>query len=223
MSLILFNCKGSYKVDDLYIQRIANSSKVIYKYNGWVGNSQFWGTTIIDSTEKLSVPSPDELPITIFKKIPNKDTVDIIYLKWLENKATESDGKVKQYTIDANEIKCKINEYEKINGSSKSDCFLVSYSFEGFKETDDSLYVFGINKVWKDIPELPDEISFPKGNITIFENYKVKNEVVRLVIEELQIYNSKGCLKTYYFEPKKKIYTTDFSDYGFFKKYQNQN
>lgn len=219
----LISCSEPYRIVELYIQRIPDSQNAIYEYycSSKLNDSEFGGYAILDSTENVVVSKLNKLPITLFSKLPDRNRVEIIHLVWPKDKSKNTHDPIQKYSLNVNGIECKIIEYEETYGGSTSECFLSRYRFDFFKESEDSLYLFGISKIWRDNPDLPEKISFQKGNIKIIEDGK--NQVIRLKIEELIMINSSGCIKTYYFEPKAAIKVTDFSDFGIFKLVHSKN
>jgi len=235
VALFLTSCDDGEWDMYLYIQRIPNISKVIYDYDAWGGrDSHQFGIVLMDSTEDFEVNKVRNLPISYFTEVPNNSRIHAVSLQKAYDDSI-SLHPVKNQEIRVSDINLEIENYKEYSGYSDAGCFLNEYEFREFKETKDSLYLFGLQKVFGVILEGKDDVGFQKGNIKLIADSNGK--LLRLEIKELfkgkanKHKYKKGtteviertenspivCLRTYYFKPLKAIYSSDFSDYGIFK------
>lgn len=227
---------GEWDVE-LYQQRIPNSSKVIYEYDAWGGrDSHTSGIVLMDSTEKFKVNSSRKLPISYFLALPNKNRIKSIELKKAVNNDEITLDKIDSKKLNNSGIDIEVDYYEKYSGYSNATCLLNEYEFESFKETNDSLFIYGLNEKFGKNLKDKNSVSFQKGNIKLITDENGK--IFRVVIKELFKDNAtkfkytKGtaeitekitdspviCFRVYYFLPKKEIYESEFSDFGIYKR-----
>ncbi|KAB1064948.1 hypothetical protein F6U93_14430 [Tamlana haliotis] len=233
----LSNCGiGEWDVE-LYQQRIPNSSKVIYEYDAWGGrDSHTSGIVLMDSIEKFKVNSSRKLPISYFSALPNKNRIKSIELKKAVNNDEITLDKIDSKKLNNSGIDIVVDYYEKYSGYSNAACLLNKYEFESFKETNDSLFIYGLDEKFGKNLKDKNSVSFQKGNIKLITDENGK--IFRVVIKELFKDNAtkfkykKGtaeitekitdspviCFRVYYFLPKKEIYESEFSDYGIYKR-----
>ena len=151
--------------DNLHIQRIFNSSKVIYKY---VNYGEFawsnWhsGRFILDSTENVNQAESikDLLPFYYTKFDIDSNVIEAIELHYLNEPFEEG-----VYEKTDNEMTYKVKRYYTKRGSDME----LFYKYQTLTETKDSIFFekltidgFGIN--------LPNNTGFKKGNITVEED-----------------------------------------------------
>ncbi len=215
----LSNCKSDWDLSELYIERIENTSKVIYKYDAWGGrDSHIFGYTILDSTEIFDINNVVPLNFYLFEDIPSKNLILTI----------DSDNS--DYTKTANEIhkplKIVINQLNNIKIETKIFQYkgfanrtggLGRYEFEKFKETHDSVFFYNLDDVESMKSEHLERIKFKKTNIAI--NKDSLNNITKITIEDLKLSKSGEILSniTYYLKPKGKININEFSEVGIFK------
>jgi hypothetical protein len=235
VALLLTSCGGGDWNTYLYVQRIPNSSKVIYDYDAWGGrDSHQFGIVIMDSTEEFEVTKVWNLPISYFSQVPNRSRIHAISLQKSNNESI-SLHPIKSQTTRVADMDLMIDYYEQYDGYSDAGCGLNKYEFISFRETKDSLYLKGLKEVFGVSLEGKDGIGFQKGNIKLITDSNGK--LMRLEIKELfegkvnKYKYNKGtaevierlentpvvCLRTYYFKPLKTMYSSDFTDYGIFK------
>ena len=109
---------------------------------------------------------------------------------------------------------------------------------QSFKETNDSLIIYGLDEKFGKNLKDKNSVSFQKGNIKLITDENGK--IFRVVIKELFKNNAtkfkykKGtaeitekisnspviCFRVYYFMPKNEIYESEFSDFGIYKRVQ---
>lgn len=190
----------------------------------------------MDSTAKFKVNSSRKLPISYFSALPNKNRIKSIELK----KAVDNDeitlDKIDSKKLNNSGIDIEVDYYEKYSGYSNATCLLNEYEFESFKETNDSLFIYGLDEKFGKNLKDKNSVSFQKGNIKLITDENGK--IFRVVIKELFKDNAtkfkykKGtakitekitdspviCFRVYYFLPKKEIYESEFSDYGIYKR-----
>ncbi|PTS98931.1 hypothetical protein DBR11_13760 [Pedobacter sp. HMWF019] len=172
------------------------------------------------------------LPGSYFAEAPRKDYIKLIQVNGGKNPTTAKDtilNPSKHYFKNIKGIKFEITEYNDTYGSSPMNTGLMEYEFETIKETNDRL-IFE-NVTHKAGIELPSKISFAKGNITIFED--TTGRIHRIIIEKFirmkgEIYKPTKPLEivpdqaiigfaTFYFIPKKLLYSSAFTNEGIFK------
>jgi len=153
------------KRDPLHRQRILNSPKVLYKYvdyGEFVSSNWHYGTFILDSTENVNQTKSikDLLPFYYTKFNLDSNVIEVIELLYSEEKVQEG-----IYEKLSNGITYKIKRYYTKRGSNMG----LFYIYHNLTETKDSIFFakltidgFGIN--------LPDNIGFRKGNITVEED-----------------------------------------------------
>jgi hypothetical protein len=235
VALLLSSCGGGDWNTDLYVQRIPNSSKVIYDYDAWGGrDSHQFGIAIMDSTEGFEINKVRNLPISYFTEVPNNSRIHAISLQKADGENISLNPIVSKDTR-VSDIDLKIDSYEEYSGYSDAGCIVNEYQFQEFKETEDSLYLFGLKKIFGVNLEGKESVGFPKGNIKLIADSNGK--LMRLEIKELfkgkanKHKYKKGtaeviektenspvvCLRSFYFKPLKSIYSNDFTDYGIFK------
>ena len=190
----------------------------------------------MDSTVKFKVNSSRKLPISYFSALPNKNRIKSIELK----KAVDSDeitlDKIDSKKLNNSGIDIEVDYYEKYSGYSNATCLLNEYEFESFKETNDSLFIYGLNEKFGNNLKDKNSVSFQKGNIKLITDENGK--IFRVVIKELFKDNATKfkykkvtaeitekitdspviCFRVYYFLPKKEVYESEFSDYGIYKR-----
>ncbi len=219
----------------MYIQRIPNSSKVIYDYDAWGGrDSHQFGIVIMDSTEDFEVNKVWNLPISYFTEVPNSSRIHAISLQNADDDSIALHP-IENQEIRVSDISLVINKYKKYNGYSDAGCILNEYQFQTFKETKDSLYLFGLQEIFGGNLEGKDDVGFKKANIKLIADSNGK--LIRLEIKDLfkgkanKHKYKKGtaeiiertnnspvvCLRTYYFKHLRTVYSREFTDYGIFK------
>jgi len=229
---IIFGCEN-YKIEELYQQRIPDSSLVIYDFfaGGIYTDSSIYGYAILDSTKKFLPSNVDRLPLVYFKNIPNKSLLEVVNLVKPNGNENSSLSPIRRYTINKN-IKINVEEYISFIGSSSIDCSLRRLEFNSFSETNDSIIFYEVKDIDRNHINTTSKVSYRKGNIKIIEfpeNTVSRIEIKDLIIDYGDIIESNQidsiihnnpiiCLKTYYLIPKNKVYSCEFSDYGIFKK-----
>lgn len=220
----------------LYQQKIKGSSKVLYEYDAWGGrDSHSYGFVLMDSTETFKVNASQQLPISFLADIPNKSLITGIEL----NKATNIDNisleAVTSEKIKIDDIVVAIDFYEKYTGYSDAGCILNEYSFETFRETKDSIFFNGIEKIFGNNLQNQTTAGFKKGNVKLIadengklfrleikdlfkgiaDKHKYKKGTAEII--EKTLGSSVICIRNYYLIPKSDIYVSEFSDFGIFK------
>lgn len=234
--ILLLSC-SPLEVDELYIQRIEGTPLVIYDYFASGGlDTMVSGYTIQDSTKIFKIYKIKELPISNFIEIPNNKRIETIHTVSPNDKTKISLNTFKKDSLLIDDLKVRFSIYERFQGTTIPSCNLTSYEFDSFTETNDSLFFFGLSKTWESSPDLPNGVSFKKGNIKLVGT---KAGIVgRVVIEEFirtlgvrKIYKYGSneldrieenkpiiCVKSYYFNPRNELLKSEFSDYGVFKR-----
>lgn len=229
----LYNCNPSWDVT-LYSQKIKGSNKILYQYDAWGGrDSHQFGIAILDSAEEFNMSTIAALPGSYFSETPTKDLIKIITVRNGENLTTPKDTVLNpsnHYSKNIKGIKFDVTEYNDTYGSSPMNTGLMEYEFETIKETNDSLTFENVIHKSGGI-EWPSKVSFPKGNITVFED--TTGRVHRIIIEKFismkgEIYKPTKPLEivpdqaiigfaTFYFIPKKLLNSSALTNEGIFK------
>ena len=135
-----------------------------------------------------------------------------------------------QYSEKVNDVRIEVKKYKETYGSPMITG-LMSYQFDGIKETDDSLTFFNVVKK-SGGQEFPSTVSFAKGNIEIVDSSdnKINHiDITRVIIQRGRIYKPTKPLEivpdqpvvgtaTYCFYPTSPATTSLLSDYGIFKR-----
>ncbi|ETZ23372.1 hypothetical protein N824_18085 [Pedobacter sp. V48] len=228
-----YGCNPSWDVT-LYSQKIRGSNKIIYQYDAWGGrDSHQSGFAILDSAEEFNMSKITSLPGSYFAETPRKGYIKLILVNNGENPTTAKDtilNPVKHYFKNIQGIKFEITEYNDTYGSSPMNTGLMEYEFGAIKETNDGLTFENVVHKSGGI-EWPSKVSFPKGNITVFED--TTGRVHHIIIEKFirmkgEIYKPTKPLEivpdqaiigfaTFYFIPKKLLKSSTLTNEGIFK------
>ena len=215
----IVSCKPSWDLSELYVQKIENTSKVIYKYDAWGGrDSHIFGIVILDSTENFDINNVEPLPFNVLETIPTKELVIGINIDDSDYNNTPNEiHKPIKITIDNQDkfkIKTKIFQYK---GYANRSGGLGTYEFEKFTETHDSIFFYNLDEVESMKPEHLSTLKFKKTNITIRKTKQ--NNVLQIDIEDLKLTKNDEILSniTYFLKPKKQININAFSNVGIFK------
>lgn len=233
--MFMFPASGSEDKETLFVQKIKNSDLLIVDYDVWYGrDGNVSGRTILKSTKGFNFREIKKLPLSFLNDI-SSDSINSIKLVSSGKNTINNDIRLlKTETTQIGDIKLNTRYYEKC--SVTKYCMLNEYSFDSFLETEDSLYLYGINRKFGNTYKDLTETGIKKGNIKIQSDSLGK--VLRLEVEDLiltngdyYVYeqgtaniidtvrnNSIVCIATSYMIPTSKIYESDFTDYGFFKK-----
>jgi hypothetical protein len=228
-----YGCNPSWEVT-LYSQKIKGSNKILYQYDAWGGrDSHQSGITILDSAEEFNMSRITPLPGSYFLETPTMDSIKLITVRHGENYTTSKDTVLNpsnHYSKNIKGIKFDATEYNETYGSSPMNTGLMENEFETIKETTDSLIFENVIHKSGGIV-LPSKVSFPKGNITVFED--TTGRVHRIIIEKFirmkgEIYKPTKPLEivpdqaiigfaTFYFIPKKLLNSKALTNEGIFK------
>lgn len=215
---------GEWEITELYSQKIEGTSKLLYKYNAWGGrDSNAFGYTILDSSEKFKVNINNNLPFTYLQETPGKTIIkgvshvcdnscDDNYYK-----TTPIFAPIKKEITERQGFRITTNIYQ-YRGFSQRSKGLERFQFKYFKETRDSLFFYDLDDIESMNGKHVDSLKFKKTDIVIMQNKNL--EIIKIVIEDLIIdKNSDEILlnRSYYLTPKSKLSATSFSDYGIFK------
>jgi hypothetical protein len=168
---------SDFKLEMLYRQRIANSSKVIYSFyfSASLPTAGDWtGQVIMDSAEKF--PSAvntrgdlDELPY--YSLFDGKITGEKIKMLGIEAQGSaEGDTLLSPLSHEQRKysgVMVDATRYKETYGSA-IDVSLQEYQFGSFVETRDSLIFYGVTRKFG--RGLPDIVAFIKGNIKVVDS-----------------------------------------------------
>jgi len=220
----------------LHRQRIAHSSLVIYKFvyeGSFATTSYYMGWTILDSSIPFARNKIERLPADYFSERPMPYLFKMINIRSGTNRAQEKDTLMtpdRQYSEEIKDVRIEVKEYRETYGSPRITG-LMSYQFDGIKETDDSLTLFNVVEVAGG-QDFPSTVSFAKGNIEIVDSSdnKINHiDITRVIIQRGKIYKPTKPFEivpdqpvvgiaTYRFYPKSPVTTSLLSDYGIFKR-----
>jgi hypothetical protein len=215
----IISCNPNWDLSELYVQKIENSSKVIYKYDAWGGrDSHIFGIVVLDSTETFDINSVEPLPFDLLETIPTKEL--ILGIKSDNSDYTKTKNEIHkpvEVTTDNRrefKIKTKIFQYK---GYANRSGGLGRYEFEKFKETHDSIIFYNLDDVESMKPEHLNTLKFKKTNITIRKTKQ--NNVLQIDIEDLKLSKNDEILSniTYHLKPKVETSINAFSNIGIFK------
>lgn len=231
LALLLLTCCGSgYELSELYIQEIENSDKTIIEYGAWskLNDGAKHGTTILRKNESIDIRDAEQMSFSFLVGKPTKDTLFVIGLK-------EGGKRIPKYiSTEISKFKgmiIKTDLYSYEIGSSTN----MTYKFSSFRETRDSLMISGIEKDYFNLPTEKNEIGFLKGNIKLIESDSSKGILSRIEIPTFMLrnFNQSSIDKItvirndslqidgmvyFVFVPTKQFKTSDFTDYGIYKK-----
>jgi hypothetical protein len=232
-----FNNEDEKRLESLYRQRIENSNYVFYDffYSGpFVSSSNFYGITILDSSETFLKSKIDPLPGSYFITKPMIDNFRILVIDNEGIPITEKDTlltPIGEYSKKFNDVMFKITKYNETYGSNSFYTGLMCYEFDSLKETKDSLIFYNVTKKTggKIFPQIT---SFLKGNIKVIDsndNKIIFIQIEQAIIQRGEIYKPSSPFKlipnqpivgiaSYLFYPRKTIYSSILSDYGIWKR-----
>ena len=213
------SCDRSWKISELFIQKIENSSKVIYKYDAWGGrDSHIFGYIILDSTQVFDINHVESLPFQYFETIPTKRNISGVVCEELDDQIAPNKIFIPLKIRDSEEkgikIKTKIFQNE---GFTLRNQGYKRYQFETFKESRDSIFFYNLNDIVSLEAEHLDILKFKKTNI--FIRTKSSNIVSQVSIEDLKLSHKNEIISNigYDLTPENKIDIRSFSDIGIFK------
>lgn len=225
MTIIFCSCgKHEWYDKTVYLQKIENSSNILYKYSAWAGrDGHFVGLILLDSIDNFEINDSNKLPFLSLKDIPNKNTIKGFTTNYPKTSGTEYYKTKPIYTpINNQETKEKgivvSNSIYQYRGYSEKSGGYNKLIFENFKETKDSLFFYKIYNYRNPNSKFSDVLKFKKLNITI---YQKKDKLVQSIdIEDTQISKTNNKIISnikYSLFPNKKIKSNQFSNYGIFK------
>jgi hypothetical protein len=225
---LVFISWNSEDSETLFTQKIEGSDLLIVDYNVWYGrDGSTTGKTLLKTTKDFDFRKIEEIPFSYIENITNKSINGVAFLS---PDTREIKDKLKNKLITIGNINITTTFYKKYSFSGP--CMLNEYKFHSFRETKDSLFFFGLTKVFGNVQVDSSKIGFKKGNIKILSDsigklYRLEIEEMILVEKGNQITNisdfsndvnlAKACYRTYYMEPDSIVFENEFSDYGIFK------
>ena len=235
----LNSCNGPYppfQIDELYVQKIPESSLLIYDFYASGGfDAVKEGYIIQDSTEEFNISKVTKLPISLFLDVPNNKIINTAYIITPQENSPPSLEPIDRNSTIIGQTKINFTTFNRSSGSTIPYCGLKEYEFDSFTETSDSLFFYGVKNTRDSLQVFPDGLGFQKGNVKLIGN--IEGIVGRVVIENIiktigkkRIYKPQStvldhieenypivCTKTYYLNPRRKVQKNEFSDYGIFK------
>jgi len=214
----------------LFVQKIKGNKLLIVDYDVWFGrDGNRFGKTILSTTNGFDFRKINDLPISLIDKI-SQDKIEAI--SFLPSDSVESMELLKTKSIVIDGLTINFTFYK--DYSSSGPCMLNEYKFNSFKETGDSIFLYGLDKTFGNTKIINDQIGFKKGNIKIHSDslgYVTKLDVEELILIGSDCKSDSGkskensnydnlrfaCKRTYFMKPKSLINEKAFSDFGFFK------
>jgi len=222
--------KTEWKIDEIYMQKIEGSSKVIYNFSAWGGlDSNPHGFIILDSTETFQVDVENILPIYQLSDIPTKSNIDGITHDcygtcgdpYYKSVPIFKPMDLKKTKIEDIELTSRIYQYK---GYVEHTRGLERYAFEKFKETTDSLFFYNLDDVESMNGIHLYELKIKKGEIYIQLNEK--KEIKKIIADEVTL-NSKTKsieqIRHIFLTPKNKIINNEISERGIFREVKIPN
>jgi len=224
----------------LYRQRIPHSRYVMYEFNisGYMAfNGDNHGYAILDSSQTFSEDKTDEINANYINGELRLDSLQMIYLYSPGDRVISTRDTLMIPTVESNKkyngIPISVRGYQStygvpVNWTPGGN----EFTFDSFKETGDSLFLYGIKKTDNYGIELPITKGFIKGNIKLVDSAKGlidHIEIKKFIIKRDDVYKFGGrdsILKNqpvvdmiyYDFFPKKSTSTSSFSDIGIYKR-----
>jgi len=222
--------KTEWRIDQLYIQKIEGSSKVIYKFSAWGGlDSNPHGFIVLDSTDIFQVDVEKILPIYQLSDIPNKSYIEGITHDcygtcgdpYYESTPIFKPMSLEKIKVEDIELTNRIYQYK---GYSEHDRGLGTYVFEKFKETKDSLFFYNLDDVESMDGQHLDELKVRKGEIYI--QLTKNKEIERIIADEVRLNSGTKAIEEIrhvFLTPKNKIRNEELSDRGIFREMKTPN
>jgi len=227
---LLTGCGRGYELSELYSQEIENSDKTIIEYGAWstLNDGAKYGTTILNKNESIDIRDAEQMSFSFLIGNPTKDTIFVIELK---KGGTKIPKYISTETSNFKGQTIKTDKYIYETGSSTN----LTYKFSSFRETKDSLIIGGVEKVYFNKPTNKNEIRFLKGNIKLVESNSLKGSIRKIEIPAFLLKNygmtsvdnvtvirndslQIDGLVNFTFEPTRQINTSEFSNFGIYKK-----
>ncbi|WP_289662306.1 hypothetical protein [Flavobacterium panacagri] len=216
---LLVSCDLQYKTSELFVQKIENSSKVIYKYDAWGGRDSYkFGYVILDSTDVFEINNVESLPFQYFETVPTIRNISGVICEKHDDQIASNKIfiplEIKNFEDQGIKIKTKIYQNE---GFSLRNQGYKQYQFETFKESRDSIFFYNLNDIKSLEPEHLNLLKFKKTNI--FIRTKTPNTVSNISIEDLKLSSKNEIISNirYDLTPKNKTSIGSFSNVGIFK------
>ncbi len=217
--ILIVSCDLKYKTSELFVQKIENSSKVIYKYDAWGGHDSYkFGYVILDSTDVFDIENIDPLPFQYFDAIPTIREISGVICEKLDDEieAKKIFVPLEIKVSDEQGIKIKTKIFQNEGFLSRNQGY-KKYQFETFKESRDSIFFYNLNDIQSMESEHLNVLKLKKTNI--FIRTKSLNIVSFLSIEDLKLSSKNEIISNirYDLTPKNKTDISNFSNRGIFK------
>lgn len=214
----------NWRIEELFVQKIEGSSKVIYKFSAWGGlDSNPNGFIILDSTDTFKVDVQNILPVYYLSDIPSNLNIEGVSHECYNSCGEEYYKSQPIFTpmkTDKSENNAIIitNRIYQYRGFSEKKHGLERYVFEGFEETNDSLVFYNLDDIESMNGIHLDELKVKKGEVYLHhdENKEIKKITIKS-INENQSNNAIEFSKTYNLSPKSKTMVDEFSERGIFR------
>lgn len=221
----LSGCRfGDWDIDELYIQKIEGTSKLLYKYYATGGlDAEAEGYRILDSSETFQVDVNKDLPFFELLEVPTETQVIGISTDYANSQKEDYKKSIpvftpiKQENTKSQDFKI-INLIYQYDGFADRNSGYESFQFEEFKETRDSLWFYNLNEFEHGNHKHVDSLKFKKSNVAISQDKS--SNIITIIIEDLIIDRPSNEIIsniTYHLTPKTKLNSKKFSDYGIFK------
>ena len=219
LAFIIVSCDRTWNISELYLQRIEDSPKVIYKYSAWGGrDAQIHGYVILDSTQVFDINNLEPLQFNFLQATPKNKyilTVDDDNSEF-DKMSKENFEPIKTQTSVVSGIKIITTIFKTQDYQTKNQG-LERYQFETFRETSDSIFFFNLIDIESIKPKRLDSLKFKKTNVYLKQ--KVPNVISMIIVQDLKLSNDRELISNiqYRLTPKNKTYFDSFSNVGIFK------
>jgi hypothetical protein len=215
---------GDWRIEELSVQKIEGSSKVLYYFSAWGGlDSNPHGFVVLDSTEEFSVDVNKILPIDYLSDIPSSINIEGVshecYNSCGENyhKSTPIFIPMKLDKSENDDITI-INRIYQYRGFAERETGLQRYEFEKFKETNDSLFFYNLNDIISLNGTHLDTLKVKKGEV--FLRQDENKQLIKITINSIKKNQNTDEIEyaiTYDLTPKTKTMISEFSTHGIFR------
>ncbi|WP_261509886.1 hypothetical protein [Chryseobacterium paludis] len=213
-----------WRIDQLYVQKIEGTSKVIYNFSAWGGlDSNPHGYIILDSSKTFKVEVEKILPFYNLSNIPSKYDIEGVSHECYGTCGESYYKSVPIFkpikTINSKDEDINLtNRIYQYRGYSDHENGLQRFVFENFKETKDSLFFYNLDDIESMNGIHLDELKLKKGDIYL--QLGKNTDIKKIIADEVIIHpKTKLLVKIRHISltPKHKISNTEISERGIFR------
>jgi len=214
LSLVFQGCDYDERLSSLYIQKVHQSDKVIYKYT-YHGKYEYktYGTVLLDSSIDFDPNKGQKIYPGLITTIDSNKVIESINLDYDESFKSENDS-IRKTSKKHDEFRLNNTYYQSGWGTSGR------YHFENIQESDFKITFHGVEKEFGK-ETFPNSITFDKGGIYIRDTDGIVDylEFNRLIKRKKKDGKSIQYGRiNYKFYPNNELKLGDLSDYGLFKR-----